>query len=235
MPDIAAWMKSWNTHHSGWTHVLWTDDDLRSFLSMQHPDALSLWDNYPHGVMRSDMVRPYLLWSFGGLYADVDYEALSSLEPALQGYGLFIVGSPFKTHEDVQNSLMASRPRHPFWKKVMALLFERQPGVLDIDPNVMEQTGPGLLSKAVREYASNKSLAAADHVRILNADTFMPTFLDGYNQRALHHHVHSWFANGTREDIHRAGFWGLLVTVEILIVLLLDRFWHARAFLSKDK
>jgi len=55
-------------------HELWTDARMRSFIQSKYPWFLETYDNYPIPVQRADAVRYFILYTFGGLYVDLDYE-----------------------------------------------------------------------------------------------------------------------------------------------------------------
>mmetsp|Transcript_99554 Transcript_99554/g.277119 ORF Transcript_99554/g.277119 Transcript_99554/m.277119 type:complete len:476 (-) Transcript_99554:122-1549(-) len=205
------WMRTWSTQHPGWLHVLWTDGDVRALLSEQGAEAVELFESYPHAVMRADMARAYILWAHGGVYADEDYEALRPIDPYIQRHGLCLVESPYKKWEDVQNSLMASRPRHPFWREVISRMQARKPKLTQFGVDVMKMTGPQLLSEALKAYEHSHKHDGEDDVdslcRLGPADQFMFGQVgdDGQPGVALHHYAHSWDAENTRDDVRRAG------------------------------
>lgn len=148
-----AWMQSWTRHHPDWLHVFWTDEELHSFVRVNHPEHLSLYEGYPRDILRADMVRPLLLHSYGGLYADLDFEAKYAFDRELTHCAAYVL-DPWYTYEYFQNSLMASIPGHPFWLHVMKLLHAREPGALPLDagPIAMNVTGPLVLKDAARSW-----------------------------------------------------------------------------------
>ena len=56
--------------------VLWTDVDLRQMVAADYPELLQLYDSYPQNILRFDMARHLILYKYGGVYADIDFEAL---------------------------------------------------------------------------------------------------------------------------------------------------------------
>jgi len=216
----SQWCESWNVHHPGWLHVFWTDDDIRAFLVREHPNAVLLYDSYPHAINRADMARAYILWTYGGAYADMDIEAISSVEPAVADKGLCLVDSPFHKYETVQNSLMMSRPRHPFWPMVFQLLWEHQPRWWQLDVDVLAVTGPTLLSQALRQFTEQQGdLAAVDGVCHLAASRF----LDGDQGKdgpgvTIHHYSHGWLWKDVRESIKRVCMWILEATAMVWVI-----------------
>ena len=115
---------SWYRCLPTWTHVLWGDDDILDLFAMHGQHDLryfSRWARAP--VMRADLWRYLVLYMYGGLYVDTDYECIGRMAAAdaLAGhFGAYVVESPNKWLDgETQNSLMASAARHPLWSAVL--------------------------------------------------------------------------------------------------------------------
>merc|ERR1712167_142457 len=67
-------------------------------------------------VMKSDVGRCCLLFRYGGIYIDSDFEVFEDIHALLPAGRVSLVESPYKMTEELQNSLMASPKRHHFWK-----------------------------------------------------------------------------------------------------------------------
>ena len=52
----------------------------RHLIATRFPQWLTLWNDLPLSIMRADMIRYFILYEFGGVYADLDFEALQSLD-----------------------------------------------------------------------------------------------------------------------------------------------------------
>lgn len=122
----AEWLNSWRTHHPMWTYKLWTDDDNRRFIAERYPWFLSVYDGYPAGIYRADAVRYFILYEYGGLYADLDFVCLKPFDSLLKGGGpIAVFGAltedPTCEHR-IPNALMASSPRHPIMWRIMTSL-----------------------------------------------------------------------------------------------------------------
>ena len=61
------------------------DFSLRDFSVDQAPAFMPMFDAFPYGVCRADLVRYTLLKHFKGIYADLDCQCLQSKEPLLNG------------------------------------------------------------------------------------------------------------------------------------------------------
>ena len=74
---------TWRNHHPGWEMRLWTEDDLPE---LGLTEALA---RGRHQAERADVLRYELLERFGGVYVDIDFECMRSLEPLLDGVEAF--------------------------------------------------------------------------------------------------------------------------------------------------
>uniref|UniRef100_A0A1I8HU91 Glycosyl transferase n=1 Tax=Macrostomum lignano TaxID=282301 RepID=A0A1I8HU91_9PLAT len=81
---FAKQLKSWTDIHPGWTYVLWRDADLDRFVAKHYTGALQKFRSLKENIMRVDMARYLILHHFGGVYADLDYTLVRSLDPFLK-------------------------------------------------------------------------------------------------------------------------------------------------------
>ncbi|DAZ94760.1 TPA: hypothetical protein N0F65_011576 [Lagenidium giganteum] len=121
-----SWMRTWRTHNPNWTYVFWDDADNLAIFERIFPQ----YADVARGVNKialSDMARYALLYEFGGLYADADFECTKPFAALAKTNELFLSSEPLahtvllenSTSLALCNALMASRPRHPFWLRVL--------------------------------------------------------------------------------------------------------------------
>jgi len=173
-PDLVTLQRTWQSHHPDWTYYLWTDVDNREFLRRHYPWFLPIYDSYPEPIMRVDAVRCFILYHFGGVYVDLDFECLRPMEPLLADQQVVFGLEPpahlelhFPKERGLQqivcNAWMASVPGHPFWEHLFKQLiaYHRAPGPLDA-------TGPFLLTRAYQSYPHQ------ERIRIVPSDLLYP-------------------------------------------------------------
>lgn len=148
-------------------HIFWEDPQLRELVKEVFPQCLEMYDNYEQHIQRVDFARAAMLYLHGGLYVDMDVEALSCPFPHFPPGRVSVVASPYVQNERHQNSLMASPPRHPFW---LSLVREAQRRFSEPEKykTTWQLTGPQLLDFCI-EAAEN-----ADAVHVLPAERFNP-------------------------------------------------------------
>jgi len=161
------WQATWRKHHPEWKHIMWDDAENRNFIEKHFSWFLTTYDSYLAEINRADAVRYFFLFFYGGVYADMDFEALRPLDPLVAGHdGQVLLGTLRQDASDmdggssrhsmhyIPNAIMASPPRHPFWLTVFSLLMR-----VAVNGPTEHVTGPVLLKAAVNEYrAQQKTL-----------------------------------------------------------------------------
>lgn len=142
--------ESWKNQYPDFEYKFWTDEDLRNLVQEEYTDLLNFYDDLPHHIMRVDFARFCILYSYGGIYVDLDIYCYENFYDLLKK-DLYILESWGEWKEEIQNSLMISSKNHSFWKK--CILFSS----LTYDPNqeffmsytdfILNSFGPKLISK----------------------------------------------------------------------------------------
>ena len=109
-------------------------------------------------------------------------ECLKPLESYLSGRRCVLPTEPdiqtlfsnkLKSGKLVSNAIMASQPRHPFFKHIIDTLENRTVKNETFGPEIMKTTGPFMLTDAYREYSSNHD----DPPPLVDAEIFLPTVI----------------------------------------------------------
>jgi mannosyltransferase OCH1-like enzyme len=98
----------------------------------------------------SDILRYEILYQFGGLYVDTDFECLKPHD-ILHHYCDFYVGLMAdppgkKRRPEIINSIIGSVPGHPIFKHCLAEISQRETG--GQASQILEVTGPKCLTRA---------------------------------------------------------------------------------------
>lgn len=134
-----------------------TDHELEQCVQDQFPEFLDVLRSM--GVPeRPDAGRCCIMWKYGGIYADLDYEALRNFYHELPAGKVSLLESPFrelrgKAYKDwqvpqLQNALMASPVRHPFWLAAIRRMSHPGPHKWR-DP--LNGTGPAMMTHLAAE------------------------------------------------------------------------------------
>ena len=125
-------------------HLIWTDETMRRLVADYFPWFLETYDGYTMNIQRADSSRYFILYHYGGLYADLDYEPFENFWHALPDDRVSFIESPYKVNEQVQNSLMSSPLRDPLWNITFEVLYERRKS-----HKVLSSTGPSAMDEVI--------------------------------------------------------------------------------------
>mmetsp|Transcript_13805 Transcript_13805/g.16765 ORF Transcript_13805/g.16765 Transcript_13805/m.16765 type:complete len:359 (+) Transcript_13805:86-1162(+) len=150
-------------------YMLWTDENGRQLIEQQYPWFLATYDSYQHNINRADALRYFVLHHYGGIYADLDYEATTNFFEYLPQDQVGMVESPYYWNEKTQNCLMSSPKDDPFWDDLFVVLVKNS-----VKEKVLEATGPILLDQAM-EFSSHSTY-------VLPCENFQRVPLGEYDQ-----------------------------------------------------
>ena len=159
--NYAYWRATLLKQDPTFRYIFWDDFNNWHFIASKFPWFLDIYDRYPKEIFRSDAIRFFFLYSFGGFYADLDVECIRPLDDLLD-IGDVLVGRMGKNpafEHSIPNAVMASRPRQGFWLLAIAFMMERfteaaRAGKLfELQPERL--TGPILLKDAADYYISH--------------------------------------------------------------------------------
>ena len=146
--DFNRWHAKWFVCYESWlrifpkpeyTHMHWYDDELHKVIEEDYPWFLEVFNGYTENIKRIDMVRPFILYKYGGIYADMDFQVFKNFYDNLPKDRVSICESPYKGNEENTNALMASPQGSNFWLFVIDECYKHR------DTYVLLSTGPQLL------------------------------------------------------------------------------------------
>lgn len=163
-PDLyLGYSDTWRRHHPGWELRLWDESNMPTLRNQR------LFDNAERyapesmlGQFRSDVARYELIHQFGGVYVDMDFECLASIEPRLRGVRCFAVREGPGT---VANGLMGAEAGHPFIGHLVDHLAGHAGRRRGRRP--AQSTGPRFLTKLLTDWGG-------DPVQVLPQELFFP-------------------------------------------------------------
>ena len=142
----------------GWNYFLSDDQDNLNIVKKYFPEYLKFYQELPYPIQRADMIRPMLLYLFGGVYIDLDFVVMKPLDPLFEVGDLFFIQSG-NTSNYMTNSFMASRAKHPFWLEYLKAITTPTPGwAFGKHFTVMTSTGPIRLSNVIYDTSSVYSI-----------------------------------------------------------------------------
>jgi hypothetical protein len=142
----ARYQQTWLDRHPGWELRFWTEENFPD--GLRRPEAA---ERLRTPAERANILRLELLWRFGGVYTDTDFECLRSIEPLIQDSELFIsLAKPGR----VNNALMGSVSGHPLLDEALDAIRPREffghdkaaTGTRFLDKLFLERPGVTLLA-----------------------------------------------------------------------------------------
>lgn len=113
-PVYETYMKSWHEKHPDWEYYLWTDENVHMLFPLYNQQYYDAAENYG---MKSDILRWELLYRFGGLYVDMDYECLNPMDELHYRYDFYTGIQPLDAiFLQLGAALVGSVPGHPIMK-----------------------------------------------------------------------------------------------------------------------
>ena len=214
VPDrFLEFQNSWRRHCPEWELRVWSGSQVLDLIENDFPEYLLFYRSLPQTVLQADIARLMILSRHGGLYVDLDFELLRSMEPLLRegavivgresgGMGYYMRGRDF-----VMNALIASLPEHPVWRELLARIvadyrprrFGELPEVYVIRRVIMlfDDT---LENRAASHgdvviYPSEVLYPAKQVVRSVEERRRLAAQLGSYS---IHHYDNSWFSPSMR-------------------------------------
>ncbi|KAH7317993.1 hypothetical protein B0J17DRAFT_686506 [Rhizoctonia solani] len=175
---------SWRLAYPDWSYVLWDDADNRELVRVLYPRLLEAYEALPREIYRADFVRNLYMHAFGGIYSDLDSEAVTSLDPLLSASAERLSGStptPVAFIGEMTTSENpAHAPGHPFWfvpiefavAWVSNWTAHKMEGEVPVDPEFV--TGPVALRYSLFVYADPANWPASDASHIVQVTNSAP-------------------------------------------------------------
>jgi len=220
---LIKYVESWKKVNIDFSQKLWTDEDALLFVYHNYPKFIKKFESYSLGVMRSDAFRYLLMFHFGGIYSDLDYECYRSFSPLLRSRQLTLgwewagtphaltgSGKPYskgllcewhRYGNTIGNAVMISPSRHPFWRFVIEALIDEHPGSMEHSKrSIWFLTGPEFLTKIfVENYHSSWDCRLLPHECFYPISWHKPTLDDGFQKEdfplayGAHHWAGTWW------------------------------------------
>lgn len=170
---------SWTEKHPGLVHEVVTDEAaprLVRYLYGSVPEIVEAYDALPVPVLKADFFRYLILFARGGIYSDIDTEALKSASEWLPssvpsndvGLIVGIEADPdrpdwadwYSRRIQICQWTIQAKPGHPALRQIIAditldTLRMKKAGLLSssrMDKSIVEFTGPAIFTDKVFEY-----------------------------------------------------------------------------------
>ena len=183
--------QSWIKHHPDWEYKLWQEADIEK-LPLHNRALYDAARNYGE---KSDIARYEILYMFGGLYVDTDYECIKPCDIFHYSYDFYIGIQPLDTNSaQLGIGLIGAAPGH----QLLNYAIKGLPASAQQTQQIVVKTGPFYFTRIFCLYARQ-----VPGITIAFPATFF--YPRGYNQSfeervnwlkpesfAVHHWAGSW-------------------------------------------
>ena len=190
MPEeYNKYINSWREIHPEWEFKMWTEVDVPTF-NFKNKDLFDEATNYSR---KADIWCLEILEQFGGLYLNIDFQALKRMDTLHYTYDFYIALQPLDTTMvQLGTGLIASIPGHPLLRHAIEKIRETR-----YIEQIVVATGPLFFTKCYLEYTETGLRDVA-----FPATYFYPC---GYTQRGLPSEF--WYQPEAYAVHHWAGSW----------------------------
>lgn len=206
---LREFQKSWLQQHPGWDYRLWDDADNERLITEHYPEFRDHYLRSMPPILKVDLVRLAYLHRFGGIYADLDCEALRPLDPLLAAGSIVVgrelkgIGRMMRGRDFIINALIISPPGHPLWLEIMRQMAAgyRPRRRFEPHPAHVIRMAVAVLDSAVEEYQTHHAditvmphaafYPAPSNERLVATRRRLAAACDSY---VIHHYEDSWFS-----------------------------------------
>ena len=138
LPDqFAEYRESWRHLHTGWEFILWNESNLPPLINW------ACFEDAATFAQKADIARYEILYRYGGVYVDTDFECLKNIAPLVSGLRAFSASENPSDMGTVSIGILGAVPNHPLF----AQLIRESPSYYDRDRPPNETTGPLLITR----------------------------------------------------------------------------------------
>jgi len=173
--------ETWKNHHPDWEYRLWTDEDAKMF-DLHNRDLFEESTNYAE---KSDILRYEILYQYGGLYVDTDFECFKNFDILNERFQFYCGCEPIAKVIMLGNALIASVAGNPILKHCIE---QMKSNVEQINNRwkrgkkkwlqICLKTGPHYFTKVFIEAVKMLSKQDYENVIVFPASYFYPKYFN---------------------------------------------------------
>jgi len=179
--------------HPDWKYMFWNDESVSKLEMPQNvKDSYDFYGKINDYVAQCDVIRFYLIYKFGGIYLDVDFEVREGLNSLkLEQYDAFICYHDSDNRlETFPNGIMGCKKGNDIFKYI----------VEKMEPNNFYT--PHKFAEQVRNYYGleyEKTTNSQIIELFSKSNIFYMVYNDFHNNNCFHHALYSWSIEGKKK------------------------------------
>lgn len=162
-PHFQLLRQGWIEKHLGWRCLLWDDATVAAELDSGRIDCRAALERASNVGEKSDILRLHLLLRYGGVYVDVDFACVRSLEPLRASQAGCVCALSNVGYLELNNGVIGSKAGHGVVGEYVRALEEApsalRSSVLSLHNNTIAKTGPGRFTSVVGSYLQRAQAA----------------------------------------------------------------------------
>lgn len=186
MPEVfVRYGETWLEHHPGWDMMTWGNNDLPRLDNQAFFEAAATWSE------KSDFLRHEILYRWGGVYVDTDFECLANIEHLIEGIDAFAATENGRV---VSMGILGAKSCHALFAAAVDALGENP---FPRSKNASDNTGPQFITRSWRKRGLIPPVILPP--ALVYPSPWGGEIPDDYRTRyphavAIHHWAHSWKA-----------------------------------------
>ncbi len=189
IPEIFnVFQRGWRKLHPLWNYKLWTDTDV-TYFEQPYKDMIYQTNGYSS---KSNIVRLYIMYKYGGVYCDMDFEFNRCIDELL--YTNAFVGK--ETHNSFGNAIFGAEKKCEWVQYQLKKLTE----YIGLKP---PPWGPVLITEASKKFEGFITVHSSDYFYpyLWNDGPFLAK--DFPNSYAVHHWSKLWTEENRVAEIEK--------------------------------
>jgi len=161
-------IEQWKKLHPNWQIKLWTNESIyNSNFTIYNKHR---FEHSAHGGRQaSDIIRYEIVYQYGGIYADVDFEPLKNIEPLLHGVEAFVA---YENEYFICNGIFGAIPGHDLTERLVIQL--ESSWKAHENETVNQQTGPYHMTRQVEAMKEEKKTGMRNKFQMFAPHLFFP-------------------------------------------------------------
>ena len=199
-PYFENFKNSWKKNHPDYEFFFWNDEKCKDI----HLINRDLFDAIENKGSKSDILRCEILYKYGGIYIDTDFESIKPIPKELLKQS-FVACNQYSYEPQIGNSFLMSEPGTKLLSSILKGFSYPENETVE---NIIEKTGPVMITNQINKFLKSEK----DNILILPSNYCFPfpSFAkDNYSPKnfitdesfALHHWGTTWMETNIQKKL----------------------------------